>query len=125
MNRKYIKRQIILNDLGFPIDEDIKDIITEFDNLVNVRELTKYEGTIFETSGYIYFKGNVPMFFYHKNKDFFVVNHKMWDDIINKVHFESPSILNILAAFMEHFLNLEIIEFLRSASEVKSEHVFK
>lgn len=60
MNKKYIKRLVVLDELNFPIDKDIKKMIDMFENSIYVKG--RFDKTIYDANEFRYMYKGIELF---------------------------------------------------------------
>lgn len=63
MNEKYLKRQLSLSDLGFPLSEDVAKLLELFNVILTPNELDVKKGKFAKFSGHYYSKNGIRIFF--------------------------------------------------------------
>lgn len=109
MNKTYIKRQLTLNELGFPLDEYIQKCVDYFNELIgDPNHLTKEykkRGELFDLdSGYLYMKDNIKLIYYNEPDKYFVLNY---NEIVNKMKIKELYNEEIINFLLEKTFNVK------------------
>lgn len=109
MNRTYIKRQLTLNKLGFPINEDIQAYIDLFNELVgDPRDLNKEYGEYLSAKGYMYSNNNKRLLFFHIMDNDFYIQYELWSKFEHKFKLNYQKIKKLLTVLLEDTFNCEL-----------------
>lgn len=108
MNSTYIKRQLTLNKLGFPISKDVQEYIDLFNELIgDPNELKKEYGILYgKYNGYLYSKNDIKVFFYSEDeKNFFVDYDNVWSNFRIKFRFNFREVSDLFKIILEKLYN--------------------
>lgn len=111
MNSTYLKRELILNDIGIPLNEDVKKIINFFYTIIPTKKLKVKREYLFGKMGTKYFieKKNIDfLFYYEEDKKLHILKkytHGHFQRHFNLTYNETGEILKIL---LNRELNIEI-----------------
>lgn len=109
MNRKYIKRQLTLNELGYPMDKDVQEYIDYFYEIIgNPKSLKKEYGEYYDIKGYMYFKNNNRLLFYTDFKTFFLNYHEIWISFKSKFKLRHKEEGELLCGLLESVFKCEV-----------------
>lgn len=110
MNKIYIKRQITLYKLGFPMDKDIQEYVNYFYKIIgDPNELIKEHAKYFKTlSGYVYLKDGDKIIFYYKEYERFYVDRNIWDNLEKELYLNHSEISELLNPILEEIFNYKV-----------------
>lgn len=79
MNKTYIKRQITLNELGFPMNEEVEELLCLFNTLFIPELLIPEPATFLSNRGYAYYQnGNIIIFINQNNGHTWIEREKIY-----------------------------------------------
>lgn len=110
MNETYIKRQLTLHKLGFPMDKYIQEFFDLFNKLIgDPNELTKVYGKYSNMIGHIYSKNNTQLLFHcDDNETFFINYYKILLKFERKFGIGYIEMCNILCCILDSTFNYKV-----------------
>lgn len=111
MNKTYIKRQLILKDLGIPINKDVQEYVDHFKELIGeIDELKKEYNTYSNEEGYMYSKNDTKILFYSiLYKEAKLNLSDIWTPYINKFQWlELEDCASLFIILINYFFKFEV-----------------
>lgn len=114
MNQTYIKRQLVLSELNYPLEQKIDSLYKEFKKFIgNINNMKK-----FDKRYYIFWtideKSSIECYYNKPLKQFTIGKNKKYTNVL----YGNPEFENYLKAFLEHIFNVEVNSVFVSKSKV-------
>lgn len=110
MNKTYIKRQILLNELEIPISKDIQNYIRCFDNIIGYPEyLVKIYGKgSHKYDGHLYLRDDKKLFFHNENNKEAWIHYDIWRKFKNKLNLNYGETKILFKILLENKFNFTV-----------------
>lgn len=110
MNKTYIKRQLTLHKLGFPMNKDIQEYLDYFNKIIGDPTHYKKEcGKYLKYKGYIYSKNDIELLFYEKENEIFDMGyHNIWYKFEEKFELNYEEVSDLLSCLLEEIFKCKV-----------------
>lgn len=108
-NKEYIKRELVLNELGYELNIDVKKYIDVFNELFgNINDLDKKQINLHDAEN-LYLKNGDILLLSNIYESIFLVNNTKWTKFEKKFNLTYTETNNLLEVILSHLFNIEII----------------